>query len=95
MTTAYAAEFAQLRADAARERDDLRTALESRAQVLEESRSCTPGPNARSATSTPRAPSWPAYASGRADDRARAGRAAPGLVRNPAGISLPGLLALA
>src|SRR5271166_6074488 len=42
------AEFAQLRADAARERDDLRTALETRAQVLEESRSCAPGPNAQS-----------------------------------------------
>ena len=38
MTTAHAAELAQLRADAARERDELRTALEARAQVLEESR---------------------------------------------------------
>ena len=38
MTTAHAEELAQLRADAARERDELRAALESRAQVLEESR---------------------------------------------------------
>ena len=38
MTTAHAAELAQVRADAARERDELRAALESRAQVLEESR---------------------------------------------------------
>ena len=38
MTRAHAAELEQLRADAARERDELRAALESRAQVLEESR---------------------------------------------------------
>ena len=38
MTTAHAEELAQLRTDAARERDELRAALESRAQVLEESR---------------------------------------------------------
>ena len=38
VTTAHAEELAQLRADAARERDELRAALESRAQVLEESR---------------------------------------------------------
>jgi hypothetical protein len=38
VTTAHAAELAQLRADAARERDELRAAMESRAQVLEESR---------------------------------------------------------
>ena len=34
MTTAHAEELAQLRADAAREREELRAALESRAQVL-------------------------------------------------------------
>ena len=34
---AHAEELAQLRADAARERDELRAALESRAQVIEES----------------------------------------------------------
>jgi hypothetical protein len=38
VTRAHAAELEQLRADAARERDELRAALESRAQVLEESR---------------------------------------------------------
>ena len=38
MTTAHAAELERVRADAARERDELRTAMESRAQVLEESR---------------------------------------------------------
>ena len=38
MTAAHATELAQIRADAARERDELRGALESRAQVLEESR---------------------------------------------------------
>ena len=38
MTTAHAAELERVRADAARERDELRAALESRAQVLEESR---------------------------------------------------------
>ena len=38
MTRAHAAELEQLRIDAARERDELRAALESRAQVLEESR---------------------------------------------------------
>ena len=38
MTRAHAAELEQLRTDAARERDELRAALESRAQVLEESR---------------------------------------------------------
>ena len=38
MTRAHAEELAQLRADAARERDELRAALESRAQVLNESR---------------------------------------------------------
>ena len=38
MTRAHAAELVQLRTDAARERDELRAALESRAQVLEESR---------------------------------------------------------
>ena len=38
MTTAHAAELERVRADAAREREELRTAMESRAQVLEESR---------------------------------------------------------
>ena len=39
VTRAHVAELEQLRADAARERDELRAgALESRAQVLEESR---------------------------------------------------------
>ena len=38
MTTAHAAELERVRADAARERDELRAAMESRAQVLEESR---------------------------------------------------------
>jgi hypothetical protein len=38
VTGAHATELEQLRADAARERDELRAALESRAQVLEESR---------------------------------------------------------
>jgi len=38
VTRAHAAELEQLRAYAAREREDLRAALESRAQVLEESR---------------------------------------------------------
>jgi colicin import membrane protein len=38
VTRAHAAELEQLRADAARERDELRAAMESRAQVLEESR---------------------------------------------------------
>ena len=38
MTTANAAELDRIRADAARERDELRAALESRAQVLEEAR---------------------------------------------------------
>ena len=38
MTTSHAAELERVRADAARERDELRGALESRAQVLEESR---------------------------------------------------------
>ena len=38
MTRAHAAELEQLRTSAARERDELRAAMESRAQVLEESR---------------------------------------------------------
>jgi len=38
VTTAHAVELERVRADAARERDELRAALESRAQVLEESR---------------------------------------------------------
>ena len=38
MTTAHDAELERLRADAARERDELRSALDSRAQVLEETR---------------------------------------------------------
>ena len=38
VTRAHAAELEQLRTNAARERDELRAAMESRAQVLEESR---------------------------------------------------------
>ena len=38
MTAAHAAELERVRADAARERDELRAAMESRAQVLNESR---------------------------------------------------------
>jgi len=38
VTRAHAAELEQLRTDGARERDELRAAMESRAQVLEESR---------------------------------------------------------
>jgi hypothetical protein len=38
VTKAHAAELERVRADAARERDELRAALDSRAQVLEASR---------------------------------------------------------
>jgi hypothetical protein len=38
VTTAHAAELDRVRADAVREREELRGALESRAQVLQESR---------------------------------------------------------
>ena len=57
-TAAHAAELERVRAGAAREREELRGALESRAQVLEESRGeLRARPSALNATLTPRGPS--------------------------------------
>ena len=81
VTTAHPAELERVRADAARERDELRAAWNpvprcSRSRAA----SCAAAPSALSVTSTPRGPSWPGYArrAGPQTPRAHPGAAAAG-----------------